>query len=358
VGCRASVCGWQSPAAQLPWRSAPARRPGPSPALGKPRALNLNPIPSNPLSTPPPGLGVVALLALLRVRSRLRRRRLPARSDAAAAQHDDARRAARRWVGLLFRRPAHAPRAGAVCERRAAGDAAARRRRGGRRRRRPAALCEALRCGGRGGGGSWHAGGRGRAAQGPAAGAQGPRRHRAFCPAAAAPRRAACWPPAPQNPSQPPTPPHPTPPPPTPPTPPPPPGTKDRNEPGLDARAKDIQDWSDLRSFSLQQPNHFVLQRLRGPPESIDKRWVGAERMWGPGAGLRGARRGAAPRAADSPALPARRRRPLQLPCPALTRFPHPSPPPPPPPATPPPHRSSRCTTTTTPARSRPRPST
>ncbi len=55
----------------------------------------------------------------------------------------------------------------------------------------------------------------------------------------------------------------------------PPKGTKDRNEPALDARAKDIQDWSDLRSFSLQQPNHFVLQRLRGPPESIDRRWVG-----------------------------------------------------------------------------------
>lgn len=53
-------------------------------------------------------------------------------------------------------------------------------------------------------------------------------------------------------------------------------GTKDRNEPALDARAKDIQDWSDLRSFSLQQPNHFVLQRLRGPLESIERHWVSA----------------------------------------------------------------------------------
>ncbi|GBF97690.1 hypothetical protein Rsub_09748 [Raphidocelis subcapitata] len=36
------------------------------------------------------------------------------------------------------------------------------------------------------------------------------------------------------------------------------------------------QDWSDLRSFSLQQPNHFVVQRLRGPPESIrdQKKWI------------------------------------------------------------------------------------
>lgn len=51
-------------------------------------------------------------------------------------------------------------------------------------------------------------------------------------------------------------------------------GTKDRNEPALDARAKDIQEWSDLRSFSLQQPNHFVMHRLRGPQDSIDKRWM------------------------------------------------------------------------------------